>query len=82
MLAQILPGYRDFRTPLVTGYQWIVVLWILVGMPLARIAPLPPPVSMKDWRAASCHRKCTRCCPVLGTKGLKRRVVGMLPVAQ
>lgn len=34
MLAQILPGFRDFRTPLVTGYLWIVVLWILVGMPL------------------------------------------------
>jgi hypothetical protein len=49
---------------------------------IARIAPLPPPVSMKDWRAASCDRKCTRCCLVLGTKGLKRRVVGMVPVAQ
>lgn len=34
MLAQILPGFRDFRTPLVTGYLWIVVLWMLVGMPL------------------------------------------------
>lgn len=34
LLAQILPGFRDFRTPLVTGYLWIVVLWILVGMPL------------------------------------------------
>jgi hypothetical protein len=34
LLAQILPGFRDFRTPLVTGYLWIVVLWILAGMPL------------------------------------------------
>lgn len=34
MLAQILPGFRDFRTPLVTGYLWLVVLWILVGLPL------------------------------------------------
>ncbi|MDQ0618065.1 hypothetical protein [Arthrobacter globiformis] len=34
LLAQILPGFRDFRTPLVTGYLWIVVLWILVEMPL------------------------------------------------
>jgi hypothetical protein len=29
-----LPGFRDFRTPLVTGYLWLVVLWILIGMPL------------------------------------------------
>lgn len=34
MLAQILPGFRDFRTPLVTGYLWLVVLWVLIGMPL------------------------------------------------
>lgn len=34
MLAQILPGFRDFRTPLVTGYLWLVVLWILIGMPI------------------------------------------------
>jgi hypothetical protein len=34
LLAQILPGFRDFRTPLVTGYLWLVVLWMLVGMPL------------------------------------------------
>lgn len=34
MLAQILPGFRDFRTPLVTGYLWIIVLWIIVARPL------------------------------------------------
>jgi hypothetical protein len=34
LLAQILPGFRDFRTPLVTGYLWLIVLWILIGMPL------------------------------------------------
>lgn len=34
MLAQILPGFRDFRTPLVTGYVWLIILWIFVGMPI------------------------------------------------
>lgn len=34
VLAQILPGFRDFRTPLVTGYVWLIILWILVGMPI------------------------------------------------
>lgn len=34
LLAQILPGFRDFRTPLVTGYLWLVVVWTLIGMPL------------------------------------------------
>ncbi|PRA00193.1 hypothetical protein CQ017_03950 [Arthrobacter sp. MYb224] len=34
MLAQILPGFRDFRTPLVTGYLWLVVLWVCIRMPL------------------------------------------------
>ncbi|TQJ58051.1 hypothetical protein FBY30_0261 [Arthrobacter sp. SLBN-83] len=34
MLAQLLPGFRDFRTPLVTGYLWLVVLWMSVDRPL------------------------------------------------
>lgn len=34
MLAQILPGFRDFRTPLVTGYLWLLATWILLGKPL------------------------------------------------
>ncbi|MDQ0618064.1 hypothetical protein [Arthrobacter globiformis] len=34
MLAQILPGFRDFRTPLVTGYLWLLSTWILLGKPL------------------------------------------------
>lgn len=34
MLAQILPGFRDFRTPLVTGYLWLLSLWILLGKPI------------------------------------------------
>lgn len=34
MLAQILPGFRDFRTPLVTGYLWLTVIWVIAGSPL------------------------------------------------
>jgi hypothetical protein len=34
LLAQILPGFRDFRTPLVTGYLWLLSTWILLGKPV------------------------------------------------
>jgi hypothetical protein len=34
MLAQILPGFRDFKTPLITGYLWLVIVWIGFGMPI------------------------------------------------
>ena len=30
MLASLLPGVRRLRTPLATGYLWIVALWMLV----------------------------------------------------
>ena len=30
MLASLLPGLRDLRTPLATGYLWLVVLWLLL----------------------------------------------------
>jgi hypothetical protein len=29
MLASLLPGLRDLRTPLATGYLWLVVIWLL-----------------------------------------------------
>lgn len=34
MLAQILPGFRDFRTPLVTGTLWLLLFWLVCGMPI------------------------------------------------
>lgn len=34
MIAQMLPGFRDVRTPLITGYLWLVSGWILLGMPV------------------------------------------------
>lgn len=30
MLASILPGLRDLRVPLATGFLWLVVLWLIV----------------------------------------------------
>jgi hypothetical protein len=30
MLASLLPGLRDLRTPLATGYLWVVALWLLL----------------------------------------------------
>jgi hypothetical protein len=30
MLASLLPGLRDLRTPLATGYLWVIVLWLLL----------------------------------------------------
>ena len=34
MLSQILPGFRDFRTPLVVGSLWLALVWLLLGMPV------------------------------------------------
>ena len=31
MLASLLPGLRDLRVPLTTGYLWVIGLWILLG---------------------------------------------------
>src|SRR4051812_9365867 len=36
MLTTILPGLRDLRTPLATGYMYLVLLWLLLG---SRIPP-------------------------------------------
>ena len=30
MLASLLPGLRDLRTPLAAGYLWMVGLWLLL----------------------------------------------------
>jgi hypothetical protein len=30
MLASLLPGLRDVRTPLATGYLWLVALWLVL----------------------------------------------------
>jgi hypothetical protein len=30
VIASLLPGLRDVRTPLATGYLWLIVLWLLL----------------------------------------------------
>lgn len=35
VLSALLPGVREFRTPLVTGSLWAACLWLLFGMPIA-----------------------------------------------
>lgn len=30
----MLPGFRDVRTPLITGFLWLSFLWILLGTPV------------------------------------------------
>lgn len=39
MLTAVLPGLRDLRTPLATGYLWLLNVWILVGHLLPRERP-------------------------------------------
>lgn len=49
MLASLLPGLRDLRTPLAVGYLWLVTLWLLFHewVPLtAESAPEGPVQSM------------------------------------
>jgi hypothetical protein len=45
MLASLLPGLRDLRTPLATGYLWLVVIWLVAHqyVPLT-IQQAPPPL--------------------------------------
>src|SRR5687768_7664884 len=36
MLAGLLPGLRQVRTPLAVGYMWLLVLWLLFADDLPR----------------------------------------------
>ncbi|GGS25400.1 hypothetical protein AB0E75_02740 [Streptomyces griseoviridis] len=31
MLTQVLPGFRELRTPLATGVLWLLTLWVVLG---------------------------------------------------
>lgn len=46
LLAQILPGFRDFRTPLVIGSLWLVFIWIWLGMPVPSKEETEGPVGL------------------------------------
>jgi hypothetical protein len=39
MLASLLPGLRDVRTPLVVGYLWLVIGWLIWANDLPRRKP-------------------------------------------
>ncbi|MEU4421813.1 hypothetical protein AB0F81_14400 [Actinoplanes sp. NPDC024001] len=39
MLASLLPGLRDIRTPLTVGYLWLVILWLVLADDLPRTKP-------------------------------------------
>ncbi|MCQ1957876.1 hypothetical protein NNX39_15380 [Arthrobacter sp. zg-Y826] len=49
MLAQILPGFRDFKTPLITGYLWLVIIWVGFGMPIPSKAENTGAMGMINW---------------------------------
>jgi hypothetical protein len=39
MLANLLPGIRDIRTPLATGYIWLLMAWLWIPEHLKTAAP-------------------------------------------
>lgn len=39
MLLSLLPGIRELRTPLSTGYLWLISLWLLIGDRLPKTQP-------------------------------------------
>ena len=49
MLAQILPGFRDFKTPLITGYLWLVIAWIGFGMTIPGKDETTGAMGMINW---------------------------------
>ena len=36
ILANALPGFRDMRAPLMSGYLWLVFIWLLVEPDLTK----------------------------------------------
>jgi hypothetical protein len=44
MLASILPGLRDFRTPFATGMLWLTVAWLWFGLQPPEEIPLSGPL--------------------------------------
>jgi hypothetical protein len=50
MLASLLPGLRDVRTPLGVGYSWILICWILFSsdLPTSRPSGDGPIASLYD----------------------------------
>lgn len=45
MLASLLPSLRELRTPLASGYLWLLDLWLLAGDRLPRTRPTSGPIA-------------------------------------
>ncbi|SNY28212.1 hypothetical protein [Paractinoplanes atraurantiacus] len=45
MLNSLLPGLREIRTPLATGYLWLLNLWVLFGDRMPRQRPAAGPLA-------------------------------------
>jgi hypothetical protein len=41
MLASLLPGLRELRTPLVVGWIWLVTIWVAFGRYLGSLTSIP-----------------------------------------
>jgi hypothetical protein len=52
VLTSILPGVRELRTPLATGYLWLLNAWLLVGQHLPHVRPGGGPLA-RLWDAGS-----------------------------
>src|SRR5260370_42274600 len=45
MLSSLLPGLRELRTPLATGYLWLANIWLMVGWKLPSKKPANGPIA-------------------------------------
>lgn len=48
ILASALPGARDLRAPLIAGYLWLLVAWLLVEPHVHRASASGPVASAFD----------------------------------
>lgn len=44
MLSTLLPGIRELRVPLIVGYLWLLVLWLLFGQALLQVPSAGGPI--------------------------------------
>jgi hypothetical protein len=45
MFSSLLPSFRELRTPLASGYLWLLDLWLVIGDHLPRRRPVSGPVA-------------------------------------
>ncbi len=49
VLALVLPGVREVRTPLVVGWLWIAMIWVVAGLFPAAWYDLPDHLTSPQW---------------------------------